>query len=128
MAKERTRGERWHGHAQLITHTQSQQAWECDLAWVKPQGISIHPLNKYLLSNYYAPSFIFLVASSPLTFQVIYFKEGKYSLLFLNPSISTRKQTLIVVMNLRVVQRSVSDKGMFFLKIRLVIVSPSSNG
>ena len=49
------------------------------------------------------PSFIFLAANSPLSFQVIYFKEGKYSLLFLNLNTSTRELILIVVMNLRVV-------------------------
>ena len=59
------------------------------------------------------PSFIFLAANSPLSFQVIYFKEGKYNLLFLNPNTSTRELILIVVMNLRVVQGNRNDKDIF---------------
>ena len=59
------------------------------------------------------PSFIFLAANSPLSFQVIYFKEEKYNLLFLNPNTSTRELILIVVMNLRVVQGNRNDKDIF---------------
>lgn len=57
------------------------------------------------------PSFIFLAGNGPLSFQVIYFKEGKYSLLFLNPNTSARELILIVVMILRVVLGSGSEKG-----------------
>lgn len=49
------------------------------------------------------PSFIFLAAEKPLSSQVIYFKEEKYSVLFLNPNTSAKELTLILVMNLRVV-------------------------
>lgn len=58
----------------------------------------------------------FLQLIALLSFQVIYFKEGKYSLLFLNPNTSTRELILIIVMNLRVVQGNRNDKDIFLLR------------
>ena len=55
----------------------------------------------------------FLQLIALLSFQVIYFKEGKYSLLFLNPNTSTRELILIIVMNLRVVQGNRNDKYLY---------------
>lgn len=58
----------------------------------------------------------FLQLIALLSFQVIYFKEGRYSLLFLNPNTSTRELILIIVMNLRVVQGNRNDKDIFLLR------------